>query len=234
MKTVILAGGFGTRLRSEVADRPKPMGLIAGKPFLQYQLEYLYSFGLTEFILCVGYKADQIMDFFGDGSSFGIQIDYAREEKPLGTAGALKNAGLNEPFLALNGDSFLRVDITQVLTFYQKVHAPVIVCRYVTDASRYGAVQFDAHQRIIAFQEKAKAHGAGWINAGIYVLNPDLMMTIPPHQKVSIEQETFPAYLERGMYAFPSEDYFIDIGTPQSYQQAQRDVDYLSPWRKIP
>jgi len=229
MKAVILAGGFGTRLRASVSNCPKSMALIAGKPFLHYQIAYFRSYGIAEFVLCVGYKADEIIDYFGDGRRFGTHISYAIEDEPLGTAGAFKNANLNDTFLGLNGDSFLRVNINDVIKFYELIKSPLIVCRRMNDAGRFGTVHFGSNQRITSFSEKSGFGGTGWINAGIYIITSEIIDTIPKDRKCSIEYDIFPGFIEKGLYAFPSEDYFIDIGTPQSYAQIQNEVVQFQP-----
>ena len=117
MKALILAGGLGTRLRSVVADQPKPMAPTAGKPFLQYLVEWLRDQGFDDLVLCVGHRADQVRAHFGDGRRWGVQVAYAVERTPLGTAGALKNAGehVTGTTLVLNGDSYLEVDLRAMI-----------------------------------------------------------------------------------------------------------------------
>ncbi len=149
MKAVILAGGLGTRLREKVPDRPKAMALVAGRPFLEYQIRYLKKFAIDQIICCLGYKAQQVIEYFGTGEGWGVSMEYVIEDHPLGTAGALKNCGLNEPFIALNGDSFLHLNYTELLHYFSQIQAPIIVCRFETDASRYGTIIFDEQKRIV-------------------------------------------------------------------------------------
>lgn len=242
IQALILAGGLGTRLQTIVDDRPKPMAKIdhkngATKPFLEIQLDFLRSYEVRRFIFCVGYLHQQIQDYFGDGSRWGVQIDYSVEESLLGTGGAIKQAEkyIAGPFLALNGDSFFDLNLNDLLAFHaaQKAATPpgrylgTIALAQVDDASDYGTVQLDQTGRITNFAEKVSAAtdrplqpgSPQWINAGIYVLEPDLLKTIPPSQKTSIEREIFPSSLNHGYWlgGYRTEGFFVDIGTPAGY-----------------
>src|SRR5919112_1675155 len=122
MRALVLAGGLGTRLRSLLNDRPKPMAQVAGKPFLEYQIEMLRLHGFQDLVLCVGYLARHVQEYFGDGRGWGVHIDYAVETELLGTAGAIKNAQNfidKDPFLVLNGDSYLEADLRELADFHR-------------------------------------------------------------------------------------------------------------------
>lgn len=234
MKALILAGGLGTRLQSLMPDRPKPMAKAKGKPFLEYQIEQLRAQAIEELVLCVGYQASQIQDYFGDGHRRGVGIAYAVETELLGTAGAIRNAGdfTGDTFLVLNGDSYLEVDFRALVGFHWRQQSAdpqtvgTIATVVVDNAAAYGTLELDAQGRILRFREKAKA-GPGWINAGVYVLESDILDFIPTGRAVSIEKETFPLVLERGrhLYAYQVEGFFVDIGTPQGYRRFQRYVE---------
>jgi NDP-sugar pyrophosphorylase family protein len=231
MQALILAGGLGTRLRPLVSDRPKPLAEVQGKPFLAYQLEQLRAGGLRELVFCVGYLADQIQAYFGDGGAWGVHIAYAVETTPLGTAGAIKNAQrfVNGPFLALNGDSYLELNFQAMVEHHRRQRAAdprllgTLAAVSVDDASAYGTLVLDEAGRIVRFREKDAA-GQGWINGGVYVLEPELLDLIPPKQAVSIEKETFPQALEQGyrLLAYPVRGFFVDIGTPEGYRRFQQ------------
>ncbi len=231
MKALILAGGLGTRLRSVVSDRPKPLADVEGKPFLAYQLEQLRAEGFCDLVFCLGYKAGQIQAYFGDGSAWGVHIDYAVETQRLGTAGAIKNAArfVDGSFLALNGDSYLELNFQDMVDYHRRRRAAnprllgSLAAVSVDDASAYGTLVLDEAKRIASFREKAAA-GQGWINGGVYVLEPEVLDLIPSGQAVSIEQETFPQALERGyeLLAYPVTGFFVDIGTPEGYRRFQQ------------
>src|SRR3989344_6201785 len=224
MKTLILCGGLGTRLRSVVSGVPKAMAPVGGKPFLLYKIEWLKKYGLTDLVLCVGYKAEQIRNYFGDGSRFGVTIAYSQEEELFGTAGAIK---LAEPlvqgtFVVLNGDTYAKIDFSKLCQFHQEKKSKFTVgLTTVPDVSRYGAVHLDEGERVVSFSEKPLAGTAGLINGGVYVCEPDIFKLIPLAKKVSLEQQIFPLLLPQGIYGHVWEGSFIDMGVPESYQQLQ-------------
>jgi NDP-sugar pyrophosphorylase family protein len=233
VKAVILAGGLGTRLRAVVADRPKPMADAGGKPFLEHHVERLREQGFGEVVLCVGYLAGQIRDHFGDGRRWGVRIDYATENEPLGTAGALANAaGLLEgsgPFFLINGDSWVDLDFRDLSRRHREHRerdprtAGTIVTVPVEDAAAYGTLELAPDGRVLSFREKGFA-GPGRVNGGVYVLEPKVLGLIPRGGAVSIEKETFPLLLNRQerLYGYPAAGFFVDIGTPEGYRLFQR------------
>ena len=221
---LILAGGAGTRLRSLVSDRPKPMASVAGRPFLELQIEWLRRQGVRRVVLCTGYLHPHIEAHFGDGRAFGVRIEYSVEASPLGTAGALKRAERpigTETFLALNGDSFLDVDLAGLVRAHaERAAAGTLVLSAVPDAREFGSVELDARGRIVRFDEKAEAQaGPGRVSAGIYCLETRLLDLVPPGRSASLERETFPLALAHGLplFGLPAEGFFVDIGTPQGY-----------------
>lgn len=229
MQAFILAGGLGTRLRSIIDDQPKPMADIENKPFLAHQIEQLKAQGITQVILCVGYLHDHVLSYFGDGEAWGVHIDYSIETSPLGTGGALKHAQafVDGSFLVLNGDSYFDIDLQQLIRFHEarkkedKGCVGTLALTTVPDAGRYGSVLLNGKGRIVNFTEKSAANGAaaGLINAGVYVLEPEILETIPRAQKVSIERTVFPSFLGNGsrLYGYEGDEFFVDIGTPEGY-----------------
>lgn len=235
MIAVVLVGGEGTRLRPLTLDRPKPMLPIAGKPFLQHMLDRLARGGVTRVIFSCGYLPDAIVEHFGDGLPGGPAIEYAIEPEPLGTAGAIRFAAagrVDGPFLALNGDVLTSADITAQRAFHGARGArATLFLTPVEDPTRYGLVLQAEDDSVTAFVEKPAADDpaiAGlesfWINAGGYVLDPDVLDLIPDGRKVSIEHEVFPQLVGQGLYAWRDAGYWNDIGTPSSYLAANRDV----------
>ena len=252
MQALILAGGLGTRLRAIVNDRPKPMASIedsstgSAKPFLEYQLEFLKSHSITHVVLCVGHLHQHIQEYFGNGSQWGVSIDYSIEEELLGTGGAIKHAEnyLNGTFLALNGDSFFDIDLGELIQFHmdKKAKGPnrcylgTIALTKVQDATNYGLAVLNKDNTILSFAEKSAVRSAGssdanHINAGIYVLEPEILSSVPPFQKVSIEREVFPAVLSSGGYlgGYPADGFFIDIGTPAGYNRFRNYLKERNP-----
>lgn len=233
---LILAGGLGTRLRPVVADRPKPMAAVADRPFLEYQLGFLHRWGIRHVVLCVGYRHEQIRAHFGDGSAWGLALDYSVEDRPLGTGGAMK---LAEPFvegtfLLLNGDSYLDLDLAAFLAAHRAnlardpACAATMALARVPDASAYGSVELDQDGRIRSFVEKTSiTRNDNLINAGIYAIDFSVMKTVPGGMAVSVEREVFPALLRSGsrLYGWPSDGFFVDIGTPEGYSRFQKYIE---------
>ena len=226
---LILAGGLGTRLKSVVADKPKALAPIMGKPFLEIQIELLKDQGATHFVLCVGYLSQQISEIFGDGSKFGVRIDYSEERDQLrGTAGAIK---LAEPFikdraLVLNGDTYLDFDHNELVARHlaEIKFGAKATCTLakLENASRFGTVILDEHDHYVAgFLEKnANNHGPAWLNAGAYMLERSFVEAIAPDKIVSLEREVFPNLIAKGgkIAATLSSSPFYDIGTPEDYK----------------
>ncbi|HEY3789059.1 MAG TPA: nucleotidyltransferase family protein [Urbifossiella sp.] len=223
ISAAILAGGLGTRLRAVVADRPKVLAPVAGRPYLAYLLDQLVGAGIRETTLLVGYAADQVQATFGEHYR-GMTLQYSVECEPLGTGGAIRMALpllREKTILLLNGDSYCDVDVNALVEFHNHHGGrATLTLAQVEDASRYGRVQLLETQRIARFEEKSGAAEPGWINAGIYVLNRSDLEQIPPECAVSLEREILPGMVAAGnVFGFPG-GRFIDIGTPQSYAEA--------------
>lgn len=228
MQAILLAGGLGTRLRSVVSDRPKPMALIEGKPFMEYVVHALSKQGVTEIIFAVGYKGSMVEDYFGAGRGFGVKVSYAYEEELLGTAGAIKNAGklvTDDWFYVLNADTFYQIDYSRLLKLQaEKALEFGLVLREVPDVSRYGRAQLQDGM-LVGFNEKTSDPAPGTINGGIYLMSRKLLAEIP-EGKVSLEHEMIPRWMAEGrrLGGFVNDGYFIDIGVPEDYFRFQEDV----------
>lgn len=225
MKVIILAGGLGTRLRTVVKDVPKPMAEIDGTPFLEILMDNMLHYGADEFVLCVSYMREKISSYFG-ASYKGCPVRYSVEEEPLGTGGAIKQAfdlfGLDEA-IVINGDSFIKMDYAD---FYKKNSAQIlsIALKYMDNASRYGLVETQGDY-ILRFNEKSTEAKSGLINAGIYLINKALWQYAPKENKFSFEKDVLEKYIGKIKASFyQTEDYFIDIGVPESYAQANREL----------
>jgi D-glycero-alpha-D-manno-heptose-7-phosphate kinase len=226
MKAIILAGGMGTRLREVVSDRPKPMALIAGKPFLDHQINFLREQNINEIILAVYYMSEKIKSYFGDGNRYGVDITYSEEETPLGTGGAIKKAEkyINDTFLVLNGDSYSKIDLGKFLDFHKlKKSDASLSLKKCENTSEYGNVIIKDN-KIMNFLEKKESR-EGLINTGIYIFEPNIFDYIPSEKKVSLEEEVFPVLAKNGnLYGYIQDGYFIDIGRPETYTQFKRDI----------
>ena len=235
MEAILLCGGLGTRLRSVVSDRPKPMADIAGKPFLHYLVKMLSESGVRHLIFALGYMGEQIEAYFQSGEEYGLSISYSYEDSPLGTGGAIRNAlskVSGENVLVLNADTYFRTDYESLLREQLKNKvAMTIASRKIEDISRYGAILKDESGRILRWNEKmssdqVEALRPGEINGGIYVMQKSLIEKIP-EGKQSLENDCIPAWLKDGVYlqAILSDGYFMDIGIPEDYAQFRKDIE---------
>lgn len=221
--SILFAGGLGTRLRSVVADRPKVLAEVNGRPFLTYLLDQLATAGIRRAVLCTGYKSNMVRVALG-ASYRGIELIYSEEEEPMGTGGALRLAlpllG-DERVLVMNGDSFCDADLVSFAHRHQSVSARCsLVLARVADVGRYGAVQLAPDGVITIFEEKGAHEGEGLINAGIYLLDTDLIAEVPAQVVYSLERELFPQLTGSGLYGFEEGGRFIDIGIPNDYYAA--------------
>jgi len=232
MKAILLAGGKGTRLRPLTVHTPKPIVPIFNRAFLHYQIDLLKQVPeIDEVILSLNYQPRRIEEMFGDGADLGIKIRYVVEPIPLGTAGAIKYAGdkLTESVVVFNGDVMTELDLAAVIRLHRERRArATIVLTPVENPSAYGLVETDGHGNIQRFLEKPKPEEitTNYINAGIYVLEPDTFDRIPSEVSWSIERSYFPSLIERGetFVAYLYDGYWIDIGTPEKYAQVHQDI----------
>lgn len=227
LTAAILAGGAGTRLRSVVSDRPKPLALVAGRPFLEYVLDQVVTLAPVRIVVCTGHGAGQIEAAVGRCWR-GIEVVYSREASALGTGGALANAAAwleADTTLVMNGDSYCDTPLHEFVEAHCAMQAPAsLLLARMPDAARYGAVTLGEDNRIIMFREKGM-HAEGWINAGIYLLSRHRLRSIPGVRPVSLEHEMFPQWVAAGLYGYPREARFIDIGVPEDFRAAQTFFD---------
>lgn len=225
---IILAGGFGTRLKSVVTDLPKPMAPINGEPFLNYQFKYLKHFGIKTIIISTGYLSEKIKDFYKN-EFIGLEILYSHEAAPLGTGGGIRLAiekCEDKQALVLNGDSFFEVNLHQFYDLHIQQQSEIsLALRHIEDASRYGMVERGESNRIISFKEKSQLNQSGTINGGVYILNKKLYLENTAGLiNFSIEKYFFEKQLNNLLIkGFEFKGYFIDIGIPEEYTKAQND-----------
>ncbi|MEG1509083.1 MAG: nucleotidyltransferase family protein [Clostridia bacterium] len=219
MKAVIMAGGFGSRLKPLTDNIPKPMLPILNKPILQYTIERLKFYGVTEIAMTLNYKPESIVDYFGDGSNFGVNLTYFYENEPLGTAGSIKNASsfLEDTFLVLSGDAFTNLNFEQLWQFHMQKGAKVsLFAKYVEDCRPFGMLSVDDDNKITSFLEKPLQKVSGIVNTGIYVMQKEVLDLIP-NGFYDFSKNLFPQILNQ-MFAFEGDYYWSDIGTlPQYY-----------------
>lgn len=230
---VILCGGLGKRLRPEVGRRQKTMALIQGQPFLDFLLTYLRRQGFRRVILCTGFQAGQVRDYYRKKST-GLEILFSPEKTPLGTGGAIRNARAlikSDPFVALNGDCFCRLNYRKFVEFFSSRHArAALVLSASRDRKDFGTVVTDARGRITGFMEKAAQDPAGPVKAaytsnGIYCFGRDILNVMPRKKSFSIERDFFPklpGLLKQRFLGFVWSRPFIDIGTPERFRKAQK------------
>jgi mannose-1-phosphate guanylyltransferase len=220
-------------------NTPKPMLTVAGIPVTEHQLNMAKAAGITRIVLATSYLAELFTPYFGDGSKWGMQIQYAVEKSPLGTGGAIRNAAKlidsSESIVILNGDVLSSHNLAEQIRQHEAHDADVTLhLTKVDDARAYGSVPTDPNGRVSAFLEKMENPVTNQINAGCYVFNPRVLESIPLDTVVSVERETFPALVASGaaVYGYIESSYWVDIGTPHALMNASaeivnRDGDFL-------
>ena len=223
LDVLILAGGLGKRLRKIVDDRPKPMADIAGCPFLDLLINFASTFGLSRFVLATGYKSESIISYY-QNTDGPRQILFSNEDKPLGTAGAVKNAQnliKSNPFIVMNGDSFCPVDLPSFFDFHTGKDAlssvALVPARNTQD---FGVVELNDACQVVRFEEKKIQKQRTFISAGIYLFRQDIFSFIPAQTQCSLEYEIFPKLVGPKFYGFVTDKELIDIGTPERYYKA--------------
>jgi len=229
MQAVILVGGEGTRLRPLTSNMPKPIVPLVDRPFMAFMLEWLKRHGVDDAIMSCGFLATRVREVLGDGSDYGMTLRFVEEPEPRGTAGALKYAEefLQDRFLMLNGDVLSDMDLTAQIAQHEATGAKgTLALVPVPDPSAYGLVRLHEDNAVKEFVEKPSADqiDTNLISAGAYVLERSILDMIPAGQNVSIEREIWPALVGNGLYAYPHEAYWLDIGTPGMYLKATRDI----------
>jgi mannose-1-phosphate guanylyltransferase len=231
MKAVVLVGGLGTRLRPLTWNTPKSLVPVLNRPFLEHVLLRLKGHGINEIVLALSHLAPAVEACFGDGGRLGMSVNYAHEKRALGTAGAVKNAAnlVSDSFFVLNGDIFTDLDYTAMLKFHKARKArATIALTPVEDPTQYGLIETRRDGGIKRFLEKPKVEEitTNMINAGTYILEPEVLDSIPAAHEYSFERQLFPGMLAKGeaVFAFPSAGYWIDIGNPDKYKQLNFDL----------
>ena len=234
LEAIVLVGGQGTRLRPLTLFAPKPLLPTAGVPFLAHLLARAAAGGVTHVVLATCYKADMFASSLGDGSEFGLSIDYVTEEVPLDTAGGIRNAasslrgrGAADPVVVLNSDVLSGHDLGAQVDLHIKTDAAVTLHLVeVADPSRFGVVPTDSSGRVTAFLEKTPNPVTNYINAGCYVFRRDVIDQIPAGRRVSVERDTFPGLIEAGalVMGYPESAYWLDVGTPQTFVRGSCDL----------
>ena len=226
LQAVIMAGGYGRRLRPLTEELPKPMLPLRGRPLMERVVEQLREAGIRRVNISTHYKSEKIIEHFGDGQDFGVELSYVQEEEPLGTAGAL---GLmetpKEPLLVINGDILTQMDFRALLDYHREHTATLTVTVRKYDLSvPYGVITTDAESRVIGLQEKPLL--SFFVNAGIYLLEPKAYDFIPKNERCDMN-EVIQALLDNGekVVSFPIHEYWIDIGQDSDYLKAQEDIE---------
>lgn len=229
MEAIVLAGGFGTRLREVVPDVPKPMAPISGRPFLEILLSSLAQKGFKRVLLSLGFMAEKVVAHFGDQFA-GMELVYQIEKVPLGTGGAVRQAlahCYNDHAFVFNGDTYLDLEVLEVEAHWQAHHAPIIVARRVSDTSRYGRLNV-AEERVLGFVEK-NVGGPGLINAGCYVLPVSILDSFAVDHPFSLETDFLAKEVRLQRFdLFVTQGQFIDIGIPLDYMRAQTELAEIS------
>jgi len=224
-EAIVLAGGKGTRLMETLPDLPKSLAPINGRPFLEYQLDYLDRWGFSKVVLSVGHLHDKIIGHFGNNYK-SLELEYSIEEEPLGTGGAILKALQHiQSYLAFifNGDTYFDVNLQRLYDFRQIKEADLcMTIRFESDTMRYGSVEFDNSNRIVRFFEKGQGPEEGYINGGVYLARKDYLLNFGLPEKFSLEKDFFQQYYQtEEFYAMRCFSYFRDIGIPEDYQKAQ-------------
>jgi mannose-1-phosphate guanylyltransferase len=231
MKAVILVGGLGTRLRPLTCNTPKPMIPLVNQPFIESMLLRLRSQGIDEVVLAVQYLAERFVAALGDGSRLNLKLHIIEEPEPRGTAGAVKNVEhlLDGTTFVFNGDVMTDLDLQSMLAYHREKQSKVTISLTpVDDPTQFGLVEMDRENRVRRFLEKPRAEDitTNLINAGTYIIEPDVLRYIPPGQFYMFERGLFPVVLQTGdpMFGFPSRAYWTDIGKPQTYLDVHHDI----------
>jgi|TARA_B100002003_G_C14147385_1_gene551797 mannose-1-phosphate guanylyltransferase len=229
MQAIILAGGLGTRLKPLTDKTPKPLLPIKGKPIIEHAINNFKKHNIKDIILSIGYKADKIKEYFGDGKEFGVKIKYSIEDEPLGTGGAIKKASekIKKTFIAINGDNLADFDWTSIIKSHKKNEARITLTLYpVEDVTQYGIAELKDNQ-IIKFIEKPSKKDApsNLNNAGAYVIEPE-SLEILPKGKSSIEKDCFEKFCgEHGsVFAFEHKGYWFPTDTLEKYNKAEKEL----------
>ncbi len=231
MKAVVLVGGLGTRLRPLTCNTPKPMIPLVNQPFIEHMIENMRDQGITEVILAVQYLAERFRETLGDGSRLGVKVHIVEEPEPRGTAGAVKNVEhmLDDTTFVFNGDVMTDLDLRAMLAFHRENQSKLtIALTPVEDPTAFGLVETNTDGRIRRFLEKPRPEDitTNMINAGTYILEPEVFRYVPPAQYYMFERGLFPVMLQTSdpMFGYPSNAYWTDVGKPQAYLEVHHDI----------
>jgi NDP-sugar pyrophosphorylase family protein len=230
MQVVILAGGLGTRLRPLTEVVPKPMAPVQGRPFLEYLIEYLAAQGLKKFLLLVGYLGQRVQEHFGNGGDFGVSIEYAWEDSPLGTGGALRAAlgALESEFLLLYGDSFLPIDYRALSHDFRRSELPAMVVVYDNRIANTGVtnnIAIDGEGLVACYKKGVDDPALHYVEAGVLGLTRNVIADIPEAKVVSLEQDIYPLLIgRRQLGGSVTTQRFYDIGTPARLEEFSQNV----------
>ncbi len=232
MKAVILAGGQGARLRPITYLNPKPMLPLMNRPFMFTFVNWLKFHDLTDIIFSTGYLPEIFRDYFDDGEKFGLSLTYVTEDSPLGTCGGVKNVEgrlEGETFMVFNGDILTSMDLTKMQKFHEEKDADITISLTpVEDPTSYGLVPIDDNGKVREFLEKPEIDqiATNLVNAGTYIIEPHMMKMAPSGEKYSFERGLFPQALKKGykVFGFVTNDYWLDVGTPEKYLSAHHDI----------
>src|SRR5687768_1616049 len=231
MKAVIMAGGFGTRLRPLTSNVPKPMAPMVNRPMMYHIVEILKALGIRDITSLLYYSPEAITGYFGDGSAFGVTMRYVQAEADFGTAGSVRNAAefLDERFIIISGDVLTDIDLAKAIAYHEsKGSKATIVLTRVPDPLAFGVVMTNDEGRITRFLEKPQWGEvfSDTINTGIYILEPEVLDLIPFKKDFDFSKDLFPHMLREGMglFGYIAEGYWRDIGNLNEYQTAHLDV----------
>ncbi len=220
MQAVILAGGLGTRFRPVTLKTPKAMIQVLGKPYLEYQIQYLKSYNITSVLLCVGYLGEKIRDYFGDGRSWGVRIEYSFEENPLGTGGALKNSKhhLEESFFLIYGDSFLPIDYLSIEEYFLNTGKMLLMMLYDNreDTAVPNNIALNEKGIVTYYEKNSNISALKYVDAGVLAMKKDVLDMFPSNRVISLENDVFPGLIPLQECAgLVTRQRFYDIGTPE-------------------
>jgi len=227
MRAIILAGGEGTRLRPLTYNLPKALIPVQGKTLTEHVIDVLKKLDVDEIVLSIGYMADKVKDYFGDGSKFGLKITYAVEKEPMGTAGPLiLLPKINETFVMVNGDNLFNLDFKKMLELHKKNKATAtIALTRVEDVSHFGAARLEG-DKILEFIEKPKKEEApsNYINSGYYILEPEVFDIVKGKDFAMMEKNVFPKLAKEGkLFGYKDNGQWFDTGTPENYEKVKKE-----------